>query len=159
MKHDIFSKCIKIVIVGTTLIGLVCCIYLIPELVRVFKMWYPEFSYWTLPWVILLYACALPCFAAMVIAWMIAGNIGKDKSFTMENSKLFKIFSMLALVDSAVFGLGSIVYTLMGMNHPGLLLIDFLIVFAGMAVFVCTAALSYLVGKAATLQEDNDLTI
>ena len=36
---------------------------------------------------------------------------------------------------------------------------DILIVFAGLAVYVCTAALSYLVAKAANLQEDSDLTI
>ena len=77
----------------------------------------------------------------------------------MTNAKLFKVFSILALVDSAVFGVASIVYWLLGMNHVGLLLVDFLIVFAGLAVFVCTAALSYLVGKAAVLQEDSDLTV
>jgi len=54
---------------------------------------------------------------------------------------------------------GSIAFTLLGMNHPGLILVDLLIVFMGLAVFVCTSALSYLVGKAATLQEDNNLTI
>ena len=65
----------------------------------------------------------------------------------------------MALVTSIVFGTGSIVYTFMGMNHAGLLLIQFLIVFVGLAIFVCMAAMSYLVAKAAGLQEDSDLTI
>ncbi len=159
MKHDLFSKCIKIVIAGTTLIGIVCCIYLIPELARVFRMWYPEQAYWATPWMIFLYVCAVPCFAAMVVAWMIATNVGKDQSFTKKNSNLFKIFSILALADTGVFGVGSVVFLLLEMNHPGLLLADFLIVFAGLAIFICTAALSYFTGKAASLQEDSDLTI
>ena len=159
MKHDTFSKWLRVIIVGTTLIGVLCCAYIIPELARTFKDSYPEFSHWVMPWLILIYVCAIPCFIAMWISWKITGNIGKNQSFTMENSKLFKIYSMLALGDSVVFLLGSIVYTLMGMNHPGLMLIDLLIVFVGLAVFVCTSALSYLVGKAAMLQEDNDLTI
>ncbi len=159
MKHDLFSKCIKIVIAGTALIGVVSCAYLIPELVRVFKNWYPELSYWVVPWLILIYACAVPCFGALVVSWMIAGNIGKDKSFTMDNANLFKIISIMALATSIVFGTGSIVYTFMGMNHAGLLLIQFLIVFVGLAIFVCMAAMSYLVAKAAGLQEDSDLTI
>ena len=159
MKPDLFSKCIRIVIVGTTLIGLLCCFYLIPELGMTFRYKYPEFSYWVLPWSILLYVCAIPCFAAMVISWRIAGNIGRDNSFCRENANLFKVFSILALADSGVFGLGSIVFTLLGMNHPGLLLIDFLIIFAGLAVFVITAALSYLVAQATDLKEDSDLTI
>lgn len=159
MKHDLFSKYLRVIIVGMTLIGIICCVYVIPELARTFEGKYPEFSYWVMPWLILIYMCAIPCFLAMGISWKIAGNIGRDQSFTMENSKLFKIYSYLALGDSVLFFAGSIAYTLLGMNHPGLLLMDFLIVFMGLAVFVCTSALSYLVGKAATLQEDNDLTI
>ena len=108
---------------------------------------------------ILIYACAVPCFGAMGVSWKIADNIGKDKSFTMQNAMLFKVFSILALIDSIIFGAGSVVYTFLGMNHPGLMLLDLLVVFFGLAVFVCMAALSYLVGKAANLQEDSDLTI
>ncbi len=159
MKHDLFSKCIKIVIAGTTLIGVVSCAYLIPELARVFQRWYPELTYWVLPWLILIYVCAVPCFAAMIVAWKIADNVGKDRSFTMDNSRLFKIFSILALADSAVFGATCLIYWFLGMNHPGLVLLQFFIVFAGLAIFVCMAALSYLVAKAASLQEDSDLTI
>ena len=159
MKHDLFSKYLRVIIVGMTLIGLVCCAYVIPELARTFEEEYPEFSYWVMPWLVLIYVCAIPCFAAMGISWKIAVNIGKDRSFTMENSKLFKIYSYLAIGDTTVFLVGSIAFTLLGMNHPGLILVDLLIVFMGLAVFVCTSALSYLVGKAATLQEDNNLTI
>ncbi|MCR4617070.1 MAG: DUF2975 domain-containing protein [Lachnospiraceae bacterium] len=159
MKHDIFSKWIKVVIIGTALIGVGACVYLVPDLFRAFKNWYPELSNWVMPWMILIYICSVPCFAALVVGWMIADNIGKDQSFTVKNANLFKIFSMLALADSIVFGVGSIVYSLLGINHPGLLIIQLLIVFVGLAIFVCMAALSYLVGKAAVLQEDNDLTV
>ncbi len=159
MKHDIFSKWIKVVIIGTALIGIGACGYLLPELVRVFKRWYPELTHWALPWQILIYICALPCFAALVVGWLIADNIGKDQSFTKKNASLFNIFSLLALGDSVFFGVSCIVYAFLGMNHPGLLLIQFLVVFVGLAIFVCMAALSYLVGKAANLQEDSDLTI
>jgi len=159
MKHSLFSKCMRVIIAGATLIGIICCIYVIPELAKTFKQYYPEMEHWVLPWMILIYVCAVPCFAAMVLSWKIAVNIGRDKSFTMENSRLFKIYSILALSDSILFFVGSIAYWIAGINHPGLLLADFLIVFAGMAIFVCTAALSYLVGKAANLQEDSDLTI
>ena len=159
MKHDIFSKWIKVVIIGTALIGIGACAYLVPELFRAFKRWYPELTSWVAPWMSLIYVCAAPCFAALVTGWLIADNIGKDKSFTMKNAGLFKLFSLLALGDSIVFGVGSLVYTLLGFNHPGLLLIQMLIVFVGLAIFVCMAALSYLVGKAAALQEDSDLTI
>ncbi|MCR5345791.1 MAG: DUF2975 domain-containing protein, partial [Lachnospiraceae bacterium] len=92
-------------------------------------------------------------------SWKIATNIGRDKGFTMENAGLFKIYSVLALIDTIVFLSGSIIYMFCGINHPGILLISLFIAFVGFAVYVCTAGLSYLVAKAATLQEDNDLTI
>ena len=45
------------------------------------------------------------------------------------------------------------------MNHPGVILMLLLVVFAGVAVAVAAAALSHLVKKAAVLQEESDLTI
>ena len=159
MKHDLFSKWLRGIIIGTTLVGVLTLTFIIPELAGTFKEKYPEFAYWVLPWLILIYACAIPCFIAMGISWKIAVNIGRNESFTLENAKLFKIYSILALADSIVFFAGSVIYTLCGMNHPGLMIMDILIVFAGLAVYVCTAALSYLVAKAANLQEDSDLTI
>lgn len=159
MKPNVFAKWLKAVIIGTTIIGLACCIYVIPFILNSFASDYPEFSYWVLPWKILIYICSIPCFAAMGICWKISGNVQKNESFTMENANLFKMFSYLALGDSVVFLCGSVVYFFVGMNHPGLLIAELLIVFAGLAVFVCTAALSYLVAQAADLQEDSDLTI
>lgn len=159
MKPNVFAKWLKVVIIGTTLIGLACCIYVIPSLMDTFISMYPEFSYWVLPWKILLYVCSVPCFIAMFICWKIAQNIQNDRSFCVENANLFKIFSYLALGDSVVLMLGSFIYFFLGMNHPGLLIAEMLVVFAGFAVFVCTAALAYLVAQAANLQEDSDLTI
>lgn len=159
MKPTIFAKWLKIVIAGTTLIGLVCCIYAIPFVMEAFKTEYPEFTNWVIPWKVLIYICAVPCFIAMGVSWKIATNIQKDRSFCMENALLFKTFSYLALGDSVFFMCGSVFFFIKGMNHPGLMIIELLVVFAGLAVFVCTAALSYLVAQAADLKEDADLTI
>ena len=159
MKPNVFAKWLKGVIVGTTLIGIASCLYVIPAAAAFFVEKYPEFSNWALPWKILLEVCSLPCFAAMIISWKIASNVENDRSFSIDNSKLFKRFSLLALGDSAMFMLGCVIYLFCGINHPGLLIFQMLIVFAGLAVFICTAALSYLVGQAAQLQEENDLTI
>ena len=47
----------------------------------------------------------------------------------------------------------------LNMNHPGIVIMSLLIVFAGTAIAVAAAALSRLVKKAAALQEQSDLTI
>lgn len=159
MKHDIFAKCLKAAIAGVTLIGLACCVYLIPFCGNYLVERYPEYGFARLPWVIFIYICAVPCFIAMGLCWRIADNIGKDNSFSFENAKLFKIFSYLALGDSIFFLVVSVIFLFVGLNHPGILLASMLVVFIGLTVYVCTAALAYLVDKAATLKEENDLTI
>ena len=93
------------------------------------------------------------------MGWKIAVNIGKDRSFTLENARLLQIISWLAAGDAAFFFLGNIVLFFLNMNHPGILLISLLICFAGVAVAVAAACLSHLVRKAADLQEQSDLTI
>ena len=45
------------------------------------------------------------------------------------------------------------------MSHPGVAIASLAVVFVGVAVAVGAAALSHLVGKAALLQEQSDLTI
>ena len=159
MKPNIFAKLLMVIIIGTTLIGLGCCFVVVPDFMTLFPSYYPEFSNWIIPWMVLIYICAVPCFGAMGISWKIASNIRKDRSFCYENARLFRIFSYLALGDSIVLGLGSVAYWLCGLNHPGLLVIEFLVVFVGLAIYACTSALSYLVAQAAALQEDSDLTI
>ena len=47
----------------------------------------------------------------------------------------------------------------LNMNHPGILLLSWLFVFAGVAVAVAAAVLSHLIKKAAALQEQSDWTI
>lgn len=159
MTHDKFARWLKVVIVGVVIIGIACCAYILPELCRIYSAKYPEMASWILPWCIVIYICAVPCFIAMVLSWMIANNIEKDKSFCMANAKLFKLFSMLALGDSAFLLVAMVVLWLLGYNHPGLMLIELLVVFCGLAIFIIASALSYFVAKAASLQEENDLTI
>lgn len=159
MTHDKFAKRLKIVIIGTTLIGILICFLLIPYMGDYMVQRYPEYKYAKLPWMIFIYISGIPCFIAMGLSWKITSNIGADKSFCKENAKLFNIFSKLALVDSIFFFMVSLIFELVGLNHPGILLFSFLIVFFGLAVYICMGALSYLVSKATVLQEDNDLTI
>lgn len=159
MKPKTFSVCLKVIIIFTAIIGLLCLFAVIPKVAEIFQNSFPEFAYWVLPWKIVFTITSLPCFTALVLSWLIGDNIGKDNSFSLINARLFKIFSILALADSIFFSLASIVLWLCGMNHPGMLIVDILIAFIGLAIYVCTSAMSFFVKKAATLQEDSDLTI
>ena len=120
---------------------------------------YPEFSNRFFPWLIFLWISGIPCFAALVLAWRIVVNIGKDRSFSMDNARLLQWISRLAAGDAVFFFLGNVLLLLLDMSHPGVVLAALVIVFVAVAVAVAAAVLSYLVQKAAALQEQSDLTI
>ena len=159
MKQSTLSKWLKLMIVGLGLCGIVIYAAVIPMLAEAMIEKYPEFSSWQWPWLILIWATAVPCYAALVFAWKIAANIGADRSFSLPNAKFLKWISILAAADSALFFAGNLLYLLLSMNHPGIVLLSLLIVFLGVAISVASAALSHLVRQAADLQTQSDLTI
>lgn len=159
MEQKSFASLLKIVIVGAFIFGLFICAYVLPACGDIFKNAYPEFSYAYWPWLIFLWIAAIPCFIALIIGWWISTNIGKDKSFSMENAKYLKIVAWLAAGDSGYFFVGNVVLLFLNMNHPGILFGSMAIVFIGIAITVFAACLSHMVHKAALLQEQSDLTI
>lgn len=159
MKQDTLSKWLKLMIAGVGICGLIIYGAVVPMLAETMADQYPEFSGCQWPWLILIWATALPCYFALISAWKIAVNIGADRSFSMANAKQLKWISVLAAGDSAFFFAGNLIYLLLNMNHPSIVLFSLLIVFFGVAISVASAALSHLVMKAAELQNQSDLTI
>lgn len=159
MKQDSLSKWIKLIIVGLGICGVIVYAVVIPMLAGATVDMYPEFGNCRLPWLLLIWATAIPCYVALVLAWKIAVNIRADRSFSLSNAKLLKWVSILAAADSALFFAGNFIYLLLGMNHPSIVLFSLLIEFVGVAISVASAALSHLVMKAADLQLQSDLTI
>ncbi len=160
MKQKTLALWLKIVIIGVALCGLIICFVMLPSIGRDFAdSLNGEFDYAYWPWLIFLWLTALPCFAALGIGWKIADNIGRDRSFSIENAKLIFTISVLAAADSAFFFIGNIILLLLNMNHPGIVLFSWIVVFFGLAVAVGAACLSHLVRKAAALQDESDLTI
>lgn len=159
MKQSTLSKWLKLILAGLGICGIIIYAVVIPMLGEAMVEQYPEFSGWKWPWLILIWVTALPCYAALVLGWKIAVNIGADRSFSLSNASLLKWIAILAAADSAVFFAGNLVYLLLSMNHPSIVLFSLLVVFLGVAISVASAALSHLVRKAAELQAQSDLTI
>ena len=159
MEQKTLSRWLKIILVGVGLCGLAVYALILPLYGQGLVGQNPEMAdrYW--PWLIFLWATGVPCYIALVLGWRIAGNIGRDRSFSNENARLLKRISLLAAGDAVFFFVGNVVLLFANMSHPGVVLFSLLIVFAGVAVSVAAAALSHLVLKAAQLQEQSDLTI
>ena len=159
MEQKTLSRWLKLVLVGLGLCGLVVYGAILPLYGQSILSLNPDMGnrYW--PWLIFLWASGVPCYAALVIGWRIAVNIGLDRSFSGDNARCLKRIALLAAGDAVFFFAGNIVLLFANMSHPGVVLGSLLVVFAGVAVSIAAAALSHLVLKAALLQEQSDLTI
>ena len=153
------SKWLKAIIIGAGSCGAIVYFFFLPFYGRDIVVAYPEFSYYYWPWQIFLWITAVPCYAALICSWIIADEIGRDNSFCSRNARLLKWISLLAAGDSAFFFLGIIIFAVLGMSHPGVVILSIFIVFVGIAVTVTFAALSHLVYKAARIREENEWTI
>ncbi len=159
MEQQKLVKWLKLLVILAALCGLFLCVGVLPLAGRRLAGNYPEYAGCYLPWLLFLWALAVPCFLALVLAWKVFTNIEKDRSFCMENAKYLQQVSYLAAGDAAALVLGNILFLFIGWNHPAVLLASVLIGFAAIAVSVASAVLSHLVRKAALLQEQSDLTI
>lgn len=159
MEQKALAKWLKIILIGVGLCGLVVYFIIFPNFGEELVYDHPEFADRFWPWMIFLWVSGIPCYAALVLGWKIAANIGKDRSFSDANAKYLKWVAYLAAGDGIFFFLGNIVLLFANMSHPAVVMVSLMVVFAGVAVAVASAALSHLVQKAAVLQEQSDLTI
>lgn len=159
MNQSSLSKWLKGIIIATAIVGLGFYGLILPEMGKSLVESNPEFDYCFWPWLIFLLTTAIPCYLVLIQGWGVASNIGKNKSFSMENAKHLKNISLLALIDTGYFFVGNIVFLLLNMNHPGIVLVSLLVIVLGLVFSVAAAALSHLIEKAAKLQDESDLTI
>lgn len=159
MNQKSLAKWLKIILVGIVLCGLVVYLVVIPIAGNSIVKFYTAGKACYYPWLAVIWITGIPCFVAVLFGWKIAGNIGKNQSFSFANGKLLKWIAGLAAGDAAFFFVANIVLLLFGMNHPSIVLFSIIIVFCGVAISVASAVLSHLVNKAAELQEQSDLTI
>lgn len=159
MSQKAIAGWLKGLIIGVTLCSLIIYVLVVPTFGSLIAGKTPGFAPFYLQWLIFISLTAIPYFPALFFAWRIAVSIGRDRTFTVENARNFKYISLLAVIDSMFFFVGNVVLLLCGMNHPGIAILSLLIVFAGITIAICAAALSYFVKKAAALQEQSDWTI
>lgn len=159
MKQTGLSKWLKAVIVGVAFCGILVYGWVVPMYGQSLVWGNPELSHYFTPWLVFILLTGIPCYLVLLCAWKIATEIGADNSFSWENAKLLKNIATLALFNSGFFFVGNILYLLLDMNHPGIVLMSLVVIFLGIAIAVASAALSHLVGKAAALQEQSNLTI
>lgn len=159
MEQRKMVKWLKFLVIFVAICGLILCAVVIPVVGRELSGMSPELGRYFKPWVIFVWVLAIPCFAALIHAWMIFNNIEKDKAFSMENAKHMEKISYLAGADTIALISGNIVLLILNINHPSVFLVFLMISIIGIGISVAAAVLSHLIQKAANLQDENDLTI
>lgn len=160
MSQKTLSYWLKAVIVVVALVGVWLYGLIVPMVASSVRE-VGEHLY--LPVLVFLLGTGLPCFAALGFAWKIATEIGRDNSFSKINAKCMKIISGLALGDVIYFTLGMVLMIIIHREaflwfFP-LCMFSLFLIIAGLAISVCSAALSHLILKAAKIREENDMTI
>ena len=159
MKQKELALWLKVIIIGTAICGIVIYSGIIPHLLGYLVEQNSMLQANVLPWLIVIWISSIPCFTVLILGWLIACNIGKDRSFSKANAKHLKWVSYLALIDAAYYFIINCIFLLIDLSHPFVMGIAVIIVFVGAAISVVAAALSHLVEKASDIQEENDLTI
>lgn len=160
MKQKTLAGLIMAAIIGVAVCLLIVYAFIIPSLAKSLgSLGEGEFRSFVTPWLIFVSITALPLIAMLVLAFMIAVNIRRDRSFIINNAKYLAAMSLLAAADTHYFFIGNVVLLLLNMNHPGLFLFDMLVCFIGLTVALVCGVLSHYARKAALLREDADLTI
>lgn len=159
MKQESLSRWLKIIFTGVGLCGLLLYGYGAPAIGRYLMGIYPEYAKAYPVWLGFLFLTAVPCYGVLVCGWRIAVEIGRDNSFSQKNAEMFKWISLLAAGDAGFFFLGNVALLVVGWNHPSILLVSLLVVFAGASIAAVSAGVSHLVYKAALMREEAELTI
>ncbi len=162
MKQKNLSLWLKALIILALLCGVVIYGIYVPNtanmLVNLYRD-YDEVVWAYVPMLVFIEGTLLPCLAALVLAWSIATEIGRDNSFCHKNARSMMIIAILAAADVVYFRVGMIVFSLLGAMSGPLWMYSFSSDIVGFAISVCAAVLSHLIRKAALLKEENDMTV
>lgn len=151
MEDKRMALWLKLVLVGTAICAVVVYGALLPAAGRFVVAEYPEAESCFWPWMIFLWATALPGIGIWALGWCIAGNIGAHRAFCSDNAVYLARIALLAGGDGVFFLVGNLLFFALGMHHPSPAIFSLMAVFAAAAVAVAAAVLSALTRRAAGL--------
>ncbi|HWQ58768.1 MAG TPA: DUF2975 domain-containing protein [Clostridia bacterium] len=100
----------------------------------------PELNVYFWPWLIFVLLASAPIYAALVALWKLSAEFKKERPVGEAGAKLLRLISFLALGDSAFTLLGIIVLGALNLGQPGVMMLLFFAVVAGLGVAAAAAA-------------------
>ncbi len=159
MKQYEITNWLKGICIGIAVMGLIFFGLIIPKLAVESKIQNPEADYLFWPGLICVWIIGILCYAILYQFWKVCIQIGKDNSFSPENSKSFVIISKIAVAISVICFCGMFYLGANKWLNPGIMFLLIGIIFIGITITVLAAALSHLILKAYELKKENEFTI
>lgn len=159
MKQKELAKWLKIIIVFCWLFGLLFCSYVGPETGKNILLDSDSLMEVYKPFIAFIWITGIPYFFALCIGWGICSDINVGNDFTLKNANRLKRITVLAMTEGVLYVIALLYIFISGNYNTNLLMILLLILFFAVVIAVFTSLLSYLMGKASELKQDNELTI
>ena len=154
MKNRPLSIILQIGTILSALFVLFIFLVYVPEIANYFRGYAPEFAGYYWPMLISVEAIGVACLIALAFFWKITLNIRRNRTFTRSSQNAMRVIAGCATFAFLVL----FIWTPFVPGFPEALL--FLMgAFAAAIIAVACWALAYLVGQAARLQDDYDLTV
>lgn len=122
MKKTLIAGLLRVAIVIVAVFGIMMCtcwypfsislsvmgvIEAVPTVAQNVRMWTQVVFYWL---------ASLPCFAVLVLWWLMTYSLKKGTLFNKGNVKLTKLSAGILFVDLVVFLIGNVVFLFLGWN-------------------------------------------
>lgn len=159
MNQKELSNWLKILIIVSSILGLIICFTLAPRIGTSILANHPHKKYMFWPCLIFIWVGSVPIYLAFFQAWKIFDNVGKDKAFSEQSVSAFNIITKLCIVEIILFCFGLVSLIFLNVSNITVYIVVFFIMFSAIFVGTSSAIFSHLVSKAVALQKENDLTI
>ena len=160
MKQKELAAALKCIVILCLLAGIGLCGVLLPMYGATIAKVDVEYAWLFWPCLAGLWALCVPVLIVLALVWQMAGRIGADNSFCVENAQALKWICALAVLATGLCLVGGLALAVILRGLPPfLLLLCAAVMLVGAAIAVVSAVLSHLIQKAADLKADQDLTI
>ena len=159
MSSSTLCRLIRAAVIAAAAIAGFIVFLIIPHWGRVIREANPEFAGWFWPWLMFIWATAVPCFVILVYVWRVAGAVGRETVFTLRTAGWIKTSAILLFADAGFFFAGNVVFLILQMTAPPVLFISMFIDILAISLALLAAVLARYVTKAAALQEESEGTI
>ncbi|MBP3040984.1 DUF2975 domain-containing protein [Bacillaceae bacterium Marseille-Q3522] len=150
---------LKVIVIVIGIIVFSLCIFALPSLAEYSAEMNPEYAYLKYPVLIGLYVTTLPFFFSLYQALKLLSLIENKNAFSESAVMTLNQIKYCAIAIVILYVIGMILLGIVNALHPGIALIELVIIFTAFVISLFTDVLQELLKNALKLKTENDLTI